>query len=153
MARIDAAPETQLSDRQKLEREFPGKIVILPAGCFLYHRSRSLGNLTKEGFNPKRSHADGAFYFSDQRSIHSNCVVIIGQDLVLFNFNLMSDQEMEVLEESGNGNFWSGLVRRGFDGRSFRTADAYVETEDGTHPNEVVIFRNGLAKLGEIKKL
>lgn len=153
MARVDAASETQLSQRQMLEREFPGKIIILPTGHFLYHKSRSPEKLTKEGFNPKRSHADGAFYFSDQRSIHSNCVVIIGQDLLLFNFNLISDQEMEALEGHPNGNFWGGLVRRGFDGRSFHTADAYVETEDGTHANEVVIFRNGLAKLGEIKKL
>ena len=65
----------------------------------------------------------------------------------------MSDQEIEYFERLGNANFWIGLVRRGFDGRSFHTADAYVEKEDGTHANEVVVFRRSLAKLGTIEQL
>ncbi len=153
MARVDTIPESPQSGRQRLEQEFSGKIIILPAGGFLYHRSRSPVTLTNAGFNPKRSHADGAFYFSDQRSTRSNVAVVIGQDLILFNYNLMSDQELEHLERLGNGNFWSGLVRRGFDGRSFHTADPYVEIEDGAHANEVVVFRGSLAKLGMIEQL
>ena len=136
-----------------LEKEFPKKVVVLQAGGFLYHRSRSPETLAREGFNPSRSHAGGAFYFSDKLSVRSNCEIKIKQDLILFNYNLISDSDTEFLESFGRGNYWTGLFIKGFDGRSFYTADPYVEIEDGSHANEVVIFRNSLNKLGEIKQL
>lgn len=148
-----ASVESFDSKQGRLEQEFPGKIVTFPTGSFLYHYSRSVDQLLREGgLDPTRSHNDGAFYFSDVPVQYTNCRVEVISDLVMFRFGELTDQEYGRLNHLGEGNFWAGGMKLGFDGRTFHTADPFVEIKDRQFAFEVVVFPSSLHKLGTVTR-
>lgn len=77
-------------------------------------------------FDKRLSKSGGAFYFTDFPAIHANCQIEVRQTLIMYDFNEISDEELERMELAGNGNSWVGAMNMGFDGRIFQNPDPYT---------------------------
>lgn len=150
--RIDPGRTFEFSIPPTLLQSFPGKVQVIPRGSTLYHFSYSLDKLlATQRFDYLKSHHNGAFYFTDLPiDARTNCQVEIERDLIMFSFGDLSGEDLNKLQRLGQGNFWEGGRRLGFDGRTFRNPDALARIAEGVFATEVVIFRTGLPKLGVI---
>lgn len=151
---IEGSPLRKIVNHEpngNLSQLFPGKTYLLPRGSRLYHYSNSPENLIGNGrFDPSRSNNEGAFFFSDVPSIRANTSVEALADLIMFSYDELLEAEIERLKLVGKGDFWTGGMNLGFDGRTFKTPDPFVEDKTQNYGTEIVIFRASLPKLGNI---
>jgi hypothetical protein len=142
---------TQILEGSPIRRFTTDKLVV-PEESTLYHASKNLKDLlNRNRFDYRMSAHEGAFYFTDFPTIYTNCQVSVNQDLVMFLYGELSDQETVNLNAAGNGNLWIGGMNTGYDGRVFSNPDAFVKTESGRDALEIVVFPRSLTKLGKIK--
>ncbi|HVX23778.1 MAG TPA: hypothetical protein VG992_00310 [Candidatus Saccharimonadales bacterium] len=129
-------------------------VSTLAADTDIYHHSRALPDLVALGsFDPQFSHNDGAFYFTTERVQRTNCIATVQEPLKLFSLSTISDEEFEMLTDVGDGNFWLGAVSLGFDGRLFVTREVFTEITPDRYSDELVIFKESLHKLADIRSL
>jgi hypothetical protein len=126
----------------------------MASGTDIYHSSPSLDELVESGnFDPTRSSHQGAFFFTPEQVLRTNCMATLQDDLLLFDFTNLPQDEFNQLAEAGEGDFWEGAASLGYDGRLFRNPDPYVEVSKKVYCPELLIFRNSLHKIANIRPL
>ncbi len=126
----------------------------LASGTDIYHFSYALDELIEAGsFDPARSNHRGAFFFTPERALRTNCVATLLNDILLFDFTDMPPEEFQQLEKAGEGDFWQGAASLGYDGRLFRTPDPFAEVSKEVYCPELLIFRNSVHKIANIRPM
>lgn len=126
----------------------------IPQGTQLFHYSREPSRLVSSGaFNPQLSAHRGAAFLTLDRTDRSNCVAKADKPLRVFDYTKLPISEEEALGEAYEGDWWEGAADMGYDGRVFDNPDQYCRMPNGLYTTEVVIFRNSLIKLVDIRQL
>lgn len=127
---------------------------IIGADSELYHRSRTLDALIIDGsFDPSKSQHEGMMYLTFEPTTKSNCVVRVAEDLRVYGLNELSQGELDMLTELGDGNFWHGAAFLGYDGRIVNQSDAFTQRIGGGWCQEIGIFASSLSKLVNIRRV
>lgn len=134
----------------RLAQEGEHNLALIPKGSTLYHYSSWIREIVGNRFNPEFSGYNGAFFFSDLPSDHTNCQVAVTSDLIVYRWDRNKELEKH-MQRRTTREVLGELMTKGYDGRIFSNSDYFIQRSDGIPTTEITVFQASLKKLGLVE--